>query len=217
MRLNRITLLHVNSTHDAKARAHRNRNHNRKKRRTALTAVITRSGPRLGAQNRVSITGALRSSIFGCYGPQQRLENSADVVVQSRAPSPAGSGSGCCQTAATHEEKLYFMKLVSGERSSLRGNSSFRRADAAQVCNDVVFFFADGEFECSLAIAARQKVSERWREWAGLKHHLAATSALHSTKRRVTSRWPWQADKCSGVFPLKESKRINLRKRSFAS
>jgi hypothetical protein len=99
--------------------------------------------------------------MFGCYGPQQRLENSANVVVQSRAPNPAGSGSGCSQTAVTQEEKLHFIKLFSGERRSLRGSSSFRRADAAQVCNDVVFFAADGEFECSFAIAARQIVSER--------------------------------------------------------
>jgi hypothetical protein len=37
-----------------------------------------------------------------------------------------------------------------------------RRADAAQVCSDVGFLVADGVFECSIAIAARQIVSERW-------------------------------------------------------
>jgi hypothetical protein len=45
----------------------------------------------------------------------------------------------------------------------------------------------------------------------------ACTSALHCSKRRQTSRWPSPADKCSGVDPLKESKRINLCKQSFAS
>jgi hypothetical protein len=37
---------------------------------------------------------------------------------------------------------------------------------------------------------------------------------LHSSKRRVISRWPLPADQCSG---LKESKRMNLRKKTFAS
>ena len=45
----------------------------------------------------------------------------------------------------------------------------------------------------------------------------ASTSALHCSKRRVISRWPWQAEKCSGVHCLKEIKRMNLRKKSFAS
>ena len=40
--------------------------------------------------------------------------------------------------------------------------ASFRRADAAQVCNHVGFVEVDGAFECSVAIAARQIVSERW-------------------------------------------------------
>ncbi len=46
---------------------------------------------------------------------------------------------------------------------------------------------------------------------------LAETSALDSTRKRETSRWPLQADLCSGVASLKKSKRINLRKQSFAS
>ena len=37
-----------------------------------------------------------------------------------------------------------------------------RRADAAQVCNNVGFVAVDGVFECSVATAARQIVSERW-------------------------------------------------------
>jgi hypothetical protein len=75
-----------------------------------------------------------------------------------------------------------------------------RRADAAQVCNDVGFVTVDGAFECSFDIAARQIVNDRWREGGGLKHlFLAATSAFDSTKRRVISRRPWEADQCSGV------------------
>ncbi len=35
------------------------------------------------------------------------------------------------------------------------------------------------------------------------------TSALHCSKRRQISRWPWQAEKCSGVR-LKKRKRMNL-------
>ncbi len=45
----------------------------------------------------------------------------------------------------------------------------------------------------------------------------APISALHCSKRRVTSRWPCRAERCSGVYRLKESKRMNLRKQSFAS
>ena len=43
-----------------------------------------------------------------------------------------------------------------------RGGALFRRADAAQVCNNVGFVVVDGAFECSVAKAARQIVSERW-------------------------------------------------------
>ena len=45
---------------------------------------------------------------------------------------------------------------------SRRGGASLRRADAAQVCNNVGFVVFDGVFECSFAIPARQIVSERW-------------------------------------------------------
>jgi hypothetical protein len=38
----------------------------------------------------------------------------------------------------------------------------------------------------------------------------ASISGLHCSKRRQTSRWPWQAERCSGVRCLKESKRMNL-------
>ena len=40
-----------------------------------------------------------------------------------------------------------------------------RRADAAQVCNNIGFegvVTVDGPFECSVAVAARHIVSERW-------------------------------------------------------
>ncbi len=38
----------------------------------------------------------------------------------------------------------------------------------------------------------------------------ASISALHCSKRRVTSRWPFSAEICSGVHSLKKKKRINL-------
>jgi hypothetical protein len=38
----------------------------------------------------------------------------------------------------------------------------FRRAHAAQVCSNVGFAAVDSNFECSVAKAARQIVSERW-------------------------------------------------------
>jgi hypothetical protein len=42
------------------------------------------------------------------------------------------------------------------------GGASFRSANAAQVCNNVVFLADYGVFECIVAIAARRIVSERW-------------------------------------------------------
>ena len=101
---------------------------------------------------------------------------------------------------------------------SRRRSASLRRADAAQVCSHVGFVAVDGALKRSFTITARQIVSERWREGGGPKHlSLAATSAFHSTRRRQISRWPLRADQCSGVQSLKKSKRINLRKQSFAS
>ena len=44
-----------------------------------------------------------------------------------------------------------------------QGGASFRRADAAQICNNGSFILeGDGPTECSVATAARQIVSERW-------------------------------------------------------
>ncbi len=47
-------------------------------------------------------------------------------------------------------------------RSRQWGSASFRRGDAAQVCSNAVFVVVDGDFECSVAIAAWKIVSERW-------------------------------------------------------
>ena len=38
----------------------------------------------------------------------------------------------------------------------------------------------------------------------------ASISALHCSKRRQTSSWPLKADKCSGVYRLEKSKKMNL-------
>ena len=38
----------------------------------------------------------------------------------------------------------------------------------------------------------------------------ASISALHCSKRRQTSRWPFSAERLSAVHPLKKSKRMNL-------
>jgi hypothetical protein len=38
----------------------------------------------------------------------------------------------------------------------------------------------------------------------------ASISALHCSKRRVISRWPFIAEQCSGVRGLKKRKRMNL-------
>jgi hypothetical protein len=43
-----------------------------------------------------------------------------------------------------------------------RGGASFGRADAAQVCSNIGVVAVVGAFECSVATAARQIVSERW-------------------------------------------------------
>jgi len=58
-----------------------------------------------------------------------------------------------------HEEELH---LFTGKGRGRRGGASLRRADAAQVCNHVGFAVVVGAFECSVAMAARQIVSERW-------------------------------------------------------
>jgi hypothetical protein len=126
----------------------------------------------------------------------------SSVHVQSRAPSIApatASGSGDCQTAAAARRGTVF---IDRQGRSRRGSASLRRADAAQVCNNVGFVADDGQIECSSAKAARQIVSERWREPEGgprgLKHLvLAATSAFEATKRRQTSRLLEAS--CSGV------------------
>ena len=91
-------------------------------------------------------------------------EKSASVDVQSRAPSPAPATTSAAAAVIAkqqrrHEEEMY---LFAGERRSRRGSASFRRVDAAQVCNHVGFIVVDGHFECSVATAARQIVSERW-------------------------------------------------------
>jgi hypothetical protein len=56
------------------------------------------------------------------------------------------------------EVKMYFQRA---ERAA-QGGASLRRADAAQVCSDATFFVVDCNFECTVATAARQIVSERW-------------------------------------------------------
>ena len=100
-----------------------------------------------------------------------------------------------CSAPLPQTNKKRFIRATAA-----RGGASFRSADAAQVCNNVGFSVFDGVFECSPAPAARQTVSERWREGGGLKHlSLAATSAFDSTKRRQTSRQPSRADQCSAV------------------
>ena len=66
-------------------------------------------------------------------------------------------------TAGRHEqEQIYFGARSREGGAAGRGGALLRRADAAQVCNDVGFVVVDGAFECSVAKPARQIVSERW-------------------------------------------------------
>ena len=60
------------------------------------------------------------------------------------------------QTAETRTRTVVFIWAAAA-----RGGASFRSADAAQVCNNVDFVAVDGPFECSVATAARQIVSEK--------------------------------------------------------
>ena len=60
-------------------------------------------------------------------------------------------------TAAATRARTVFIAAAAG-----RGAASFRRADAAQVCNNVVLGEADGACECCPTVAARHIVSERW-------------------------------------------------------
>ena len=120
---------------------------------------------------------------------------------------------GCISFSSGDTNKNVFYLGGSRWRSA-----SLRRADAAQVCSHVGFLEEDGPLKCYSATTARQIVSERWREGGGTKHlSHAATSAFHSTRRRQISWCPFSADQCSGVQSLKKSKRINMRKQSFAS
>ncbi len=94
--------------------------------------------------------------------------------------------------------------------------TSFRRAHAAKVFHYTTPFEMEGVCERSPPLAATPTVSERRREQRGLKHlFLTATSALDSTRIRQASRWPYQAQLCSGVRCL-QNKRVNMRKQSFA-
>ena len=136
----------------------RNRNCNRSKRRKRN--IITTRSP---ADNGPAAAPPPPGPQLGRDGTSAAAaEKSASVHVQSRAPSPASataSDSGDCQTAAAARRGTAF---INRQGRSRRGSASLRRADAAQVCNNVGFFFVDGAFECSSATAARQIVSERW-------------------------------------------------------
>ena len=81
-----------------------------------------------------------------------------------------GRGSSFDSNPSATENVKYssptFAYILFGQRQR-GGGASFRSADAAQVCNNVGFVAVgfvkvDGAFECSVAIAARQIVSERW-------------------------------------------------------
>ncbi len=55
-----------------------------------------------------------------------------------------------------NKNKIYFGgHSRAASRGAARGSASFRRADAAQVGNNIGFVVVDGAFECSVAIAAR--------------------------------------------------------------
>ncbi len=70
----------------------------------------------------------------------------------------------CCeyQAAAAEARRRAVVKAAGGQRGGGVGGASLRRADAAQVCSNVGFVAVDGYFECSVATAAKQSVSERW-------------------------------------------------------
>ena len=61
-------------------------------------------------------------------------------------------------TSADTNSNCIYTLPVREEGRSRRGGASFRRADAAQVCNHAGFVAVDGAFECSVATAARQIV-----------------------------------------------------------
>ena len=67
------------------------------------------------------------------------------------------------QTVVAKQQRRYEKSSIYyiGQRQR-GGSASFRRADAAQVCNHVGFVAVDGEFECSSAKSVMQIVSERW-------------------------------------------------------
>ncbi len=99
---------------------------------------------------------------LGRDGQQQRLKK-VPVFMYSQAPQALRlrrqAAAAIAKQQRRHEEELH---LFTGKGRGRRGSASLRRADAAQVCNNGGFVSFDGIFECSVAIAARQIVSERW-------------------------------------------------------
>ena len=139
----------VKSTHDAEgsgACAHRSCNRN--KRRIARQAQSSRDHqaappPPASTRPRRSAAAAEKKCQCSCTVTRLRRQAAAAIAKQQRR----------------HEEELH---LFTGKGRGRRGSASLRRADAAQVCNDVGFVEVDGQCECSPAPAARQIVSERW-------------------------------------------------------
>ncbi len=105
--------------------------------------------------------------------------------------------------------RLRLVRAMSGGGVTL---SKLRRSSAAQKRCNVALAALDGVFEGSFAIPATQRVSlgtaaARARRYLAL----AATSALLSTRKRVTSSSPLAEEFMSAVLPLKtEIRKIEL-------
>jgi hypothetical protein len=94
-----------------------------------------------------------------------------------------------------------------------------------EVCSQVGLVVVDGRFECSpLSVAsvtttARQIVSKRWWEGGGLKHlHVGERSAFRLYQKMANFKAAMESRAMQwSAMPEENSKRINLRKHSFAS
>jgi hypothetical protein len=83
-----------------------------------------------------------------------------------------------------------------------------------KINHDVDSVPVGGLFECSAAIAAAQGVRKSWRAHDDLQHRvLAVTSALDATSSRHISRWPFPAERCSGVDWLIKSGELQCANR----
>ena len=99
---------------------------------------------------------------------------------------------------------LSFFASISALHCSKRRVTS-RRPFPADQCSGVHSLKKSKRMTCANRVSLH--INEKnYKRGGNYVQSFACISALHCSKRRVTSRWPFQAEICSGVCPLKEIK-----------